>query len=40
MKVREKQTGEVLEVKAIETVEEKVNETVQHIIHYNFFKPE
>lgn len=40
MKVRVKQTGEVLEVKVIETVEEKVNKIGHHILHYNFFKPE
>lgn len=40
MKVRVKQTGEVLEVKAIETVDGKVNEIGHHILHYNFFKPE
>ena len=40
MKVKIKATGEVLEVKAIETVEEKVNEIGQHILHYNFFKPD
>lgn len=40
MKVRVKQTGQVLEVKAIATVEEKVNEIGHHILHYNFFKPE
>ena len=40
MKVKIKATGDTLEVKAIETVEEKVNEIGQHILHYQFYKPE
>ena len=40
MKVRVKQTGELLEVAAIVTVEEKINQIGQHVLHYNFFKPD
>lgn len=39
MKVKVIETGEALEVKAIETVDEKVNEIGQHILHYKFYKP-
>lgn len=40
MKVKIKATGKVLDVTSIQTCVEKVNEIGQHILHYNFYKPE